>query len=128
MRIPSEVPGGPATVRIPSEVPALISGVLTEALSAELGLMTGGSASERLLRRLPTLPSSLMSEENRLVRNCWEKRPSLSDDGRLPLISRVSSSLSLPSWIPLSRSSSVRREVKEKRVEGGTDGEREGGR
>ena len=125
-------------MRIPSEVPALISGVLTEALSAELGLMTGGIASERLLRRLPTLPSSLMSEENRFVRNCWEKRPSLSDDGRLPLISRASSSLSLPSWIPLSRSSSVRRggegeesggrEVKEWRVEGGMDGEREGGR
>ena len=77
-----------------------------------------------------TLPSSLMSEENRFVRNGWEKSPSLSDDGRLALVSRGSSSLSLPSWIPLSLSSSMRVEAKKKRegMRQKEGGEREGWR
>lgn len=102
-------------MRTPSDIPSLTSAAKTEVFSAELGLMMGGIPSDKLLRRLPVLPSSLMSEENLFVRNGWEKSPSLSDDGRLALVSRGSSSLSLPSWIPLSLSSSVRVEVKEER-------------
>ena len=102
-------------MRTPSDIPSLTSAAKTEVFSAELGLMMGGIPSDKLLLRLPVLPSSLMSEENRFVRNGWEKSPSLSDDGRLALVSRGSSSLSLPSWIPLSLSSSMRVEAKKKR-------------
>ena len=105
--------GGPATVRTPSDTLTLRvpPGVLFREPSVELRLTVGGCPSERLLRRLPVLPSSLMSEDNRFRRNVCRKTLSLSDDGRLaelPVMAMFPSSLSLTSWIPLSVSSSVR--------------------
>lgn len=105
--------GGPATVRTPSDTLTLrvLPGVLFREPSVELRLTVGGCVSERLLRRLPVLPSSLMSEDNRFRRNVCGKTLSLSDDGRLaelPVMVILPSSLSLMSWIPLSVSSSVR--------------------
>ena len=105
--------GGPATVRTPSDTLALRAtpGVLFKEPSVELCLTVGGCPSETLLRRLPVLPSSLMSEDNRFIRNACGKTLSLSDDGRLtelPVKAMLPSSLSLTSWIPLSVSSSVR--------------------
>ena len=104
--------GGPATVRTPSDTLTLRvpPGVLFREPSVELRLTVGGCVSERLLRRLPVLPSSLMSEDNRFRRNVCGKTLSLSDDGRLAelVMAMFPSSLSLTSWIPLSVSSSVR--------------------
>ena len=105
--------GGPATVRTPSDTLALrvTPGVLFKELSVELRLTVEGCPSERLLRRLPVLPSSLMSEDSRFIRNVCGKMLSLLDDGRLtalPVKAMLPSSLSLTSWIPLSVLSSVR--------------------
>ena len=99
--------GGPATARTPSDTLALrgTPGVLFKEPSAELRLTVGGCPSEKLLRRLPVLPSSLMSEDNRFIRNICGKMLSLSDDSRLmelPVKAMFPSSLSLTSWIPLS--------------------------